>query len=618
MNGERAERKLAAILSADVVGYSARIGRDELGTRAEVRGLSENTLEPQIARHGGRLFKSLGDGFLVEFPSVVDAVDCAVAIQTQLSQQGGGDDPLRLRIGINLGDVLIEGADLHGDGVNVAARIESLAEPGGILISRTAWDQIRDKLDVEIEDRGEVSVKNIVRPVRVFEVRWGEDAVNSRPKPPRRKLPIRLVAATAAVLAMVAALLWWAPWQTRLPAAQVSQMQLELPETPSVAVLPFSVLSSGEDDQLVAEALAEDLTRSLARVSNLFVIARSSTLQYVGAKANPAEVAESLGVRHIVRASFRRSGEQVRLDAELIDAISGRIVWSDRFERNASDIFALQDELVDRLARQLSADLSRTRDQKRFTSNPEAFFAWSRGEDEAWGNTKASFENARALARSALALDPGFVRAKALLAFVETQTGYFRMASDPQTALERGLALARQAVAEEPDDWYTHATLGQALMNLRDYPAADAEYSRAIEMEPSHTYLLTRSTLPLIFMGRGAEAEARLRVAIRLNPFHNWLPDQLMGQALYLQGRFAEAAGFLEAARQRNPRFRGNMWWRAATYGQLGDEARAAAALEDVMAAMPGARVSGSFIQFTDPAATALFEEGLRKAGMPD
>lgn len=621
----RAERRLAAILAADIVGYSRLIGLDEEGTRARLNAVLSDVVKPALARCRGRLFKTTGDGFFAEFASVVDAVDCAVEIQTAMNREtAGATAPLRFRMGVNLGDILVEGDDIHGDGVNVAARIEALANPGGLFISRSARDQVRDKLKLEIEDQGDISVKNIARPVRVFRVVLeGEDcsgnptAAGAEPATNPSWARSAMVGAVAVVV-IALVLFFWAPWQPRVQAASLADMQLELPDNPSVAVLPFNVVSGGEDDRQFADAMAEDLTRSLARISGLFVIARSSTLKYVGEAANPATVAEELGVRHVVRASFRRVGQEVRLDAELVDAISGRIVWSDRFDRASSDFFALQDTLVARLAAQLSADLGRAQEQQRFTSNPEAFFLWARADDESWVNTKESYANARALATAALGLDPDFVRPKAVLAFVETQTGYFRVAADPQAALERGLDMARDAVAAQPDDWYPHAALAQAMLNLRDYEGAHVEFERAIEMEPSHTRLLTRSALPLIFMGRGAEAEVRLRVAIRLNPFHDWLPDQLLGQALYLQERYEEAALSLETAAQKNPRFVGNLWWRSAAYAQLGRVEEAQELVATLLGRMPGAQISKSFIQISDPDAMARFEAGLRSAGLPD
>jgi class 3 adenylate cyclase/TolB-like protein/Tfp pilus assembly protein PilF len=626
MTEDRVERRLAAILAADVVGYSRLMGRDETGTRARLNAALAEVIRPAIAAHRGRLFKTMGDGLLAEFASVVDAVDCAVEIQRAMRRRAEGvADPLVLRIGVNLGDVIVEGDDVHGDGVNVAARLEALAEPGGVCISRSARDQVRDKLAYRIDDMGEIEVKNIARPVRAFTVSHGPAEAGVPPAPPhppaaRRARPRGLLAAGAlALVAAAAATLWhFEPWAARVEAASVAAMALPLPEEPSVAVLPFRVLSDGEGDRVFGEALTEDLTRGLARIPGLFVIARSSTERYAAEDAAPARVAEDLGVGHVVRASLRRSGDRVRVDAEMIDALTGRIVFSERYDRSADDLFELQDDLVRSLAFRLASDLDRMSEQPRFTASPEAYLLWARADHESWINTPDAYANATALARRALEIDPDFPRAQGVLAFMESQKGWFRVAPDPPAAIARGLAEARRLVEENPDDWYLQAVFAHATFNTRDYETAAAEWERAIEMEPAQPRMLTQASLPLIFLGRGAEAERRLRVAIRLNPFHDWLPDQLLGQALFILERYEEAAESLEAARRANPRFIGNRWWRAAVYGRLGETEKAEEAVTEIREIMPDATISGSFIKLSDEAAMDRYRAGLRAAGLPE
>lgn len=627
MSDERVLRRLVAILAADVVNYSSHIRRDEAGTRARFNEVLDQIIMPTLAQHRGRLFKTKGDGFLAEFASVVDAVDRAVDIQQQMREHAGGTHPLQLRIGVNLGDVIVEGDDLHGDGVNVAARLEGLAPPGGVCISRSARDQVRDKLAYQIEDMGEIEVKNIARPVRAFQVSSGPaevgaslDTVTTLQAPvrgKRRLLPVN-AGLVVLVIAVAGIALWLEPWAQRVEATSIADMKLPLPDKPSVAVLPFDLGSAGEGDWQFADAVNEDLTRGLARVSGLFVIARSSTLQFVGANVSPAVVAQELGVRHVVRATLRRAGDRVRIDAELADTISGRIIWSDRFDRASADLFVLQDELVQALTTRLAEDLTRRVGQERFTNDVDAYFAWFKGDRESWINTPAAYGKARALALSALERDPGFVRAKALLAFVDTRSGYFKVATDPPAALTRGLEAAAAAAEEQPGDWYAQAVYAQAIMNLRDYEAAVLAFGRAIELDPSNASLLTRSTLPLIFLGRGQEAEARLRVAIRLNPYLNWLADQLLGQSLFLLGRYEDALKSLAIARQKNERFVGNMWWRAAAYGQLGQLEEAGQAVSEILSAMPRAIISTSFIQIKHDDAMERFRSGLRAAGLPE
>ncbi len=615
MAEERVERRLAAVFAADVVGYSGLIEHDETGTRVKLNTAFDEIIAPALKLHRGRLFKTMGDGFLAEFASVVEAVECAGVIQKGFSNESD----LVLRIGVNLGDVIVEGDDLHGDGVNVAARIEALAEPGGIAISRSARDQIRDKLNVTLHDLGEVEVKNISRPVRVFRVGESGSAAAAQTPAVARSVPRWVLPAVAVSVLLFGSMLAYDRMRLAdVEAASLSRMQLVLPDEPSVAVLPFRSLSGSEDDVLLTRAVSEDLTRSLARVRGLFVIASSSAERYRGQTTSPATVAEELGVAQVVRGTLRRSGDRVRVDAELIDVLSGRIVWSDRIERASEDVFELQDALVAQLAQQLAEDLERVQDPHRFTENPEAFLLWARADEASWVNTPASYESARALARQALALDPDFVRAKAMLGFVETQTGYFRVADDPRAALERGLEIGREVVRLAPDDWYSRQVLAQTLLNLRDYEGALVEFKRAMELEPAHPHLLTRSALALIFLGRGAEAEEMLNLSVRLNPFHNWLPDQLLGQSIYLQGRYAQALEHLEISRNKNPKFIGNLWWRAAAYGQLGQNERARETVDAILERMPNASISTSFIQISDPVGQERFQKGLRAAGLPE
>ncbi len=579
----RAERRLAAILVADVVGYSRLMGLDEVVTRARLRSVIDDVMQPTITLHNGRLFKEIGDGFLAEFASVVDAVECAIQTQEAMNKRAEGEDePITLRIGVNLGDVLVEGDDLHGDGVNVAARLEALAEPGGVCISRSARDQIRDKLDLAIEDMGEIDVKNIARPVRAFRVSTKplEEhaskavALSSKPKSKKTRKTWAAVVGVFFVIASFLGLLWFEPWVNRVASASVEDMALSLPTEPSVAVLPFDVAPSQQDDRLFADSLAEDLTRSLARVPGLFVIAFSSTERYRDAPEEPARIAESLGVAHIVRASLRRSENRVRIDAEMIDALSGRIVFAERYERKSEDLFALQDELVSALANRLSEDLGRLDEQKRFTDSAEAYLLWSEADYITWRSTPNAYDQSKALALRSLEIDPEFLRPKGVLAFIQSQQGYFRVVENPEESVETARLELSRLVAASPDDWYLRSLFAQAVMNTRDYMAATREFDLAIELDPSNARLLTVAALPLIFLGDGVASERRLRSAIRLNPAHGWLPDQLLGQALYLQERYEEAAESLLRARERNPRFIGNMWWRAAVLVNSGKMTR--------------------------------------------
>lgn len=606
------------------------MGEDEEGILTALTRHRTDMIEPTISEYNGRVVKLMGDGILAEFASAVDAVSCAIAIQTAMESRNdtiAESKKILFRMGINVGDIIVDGDDIYGDGVNVAARLEGLADTGGVCISRTVRDQIRDKLDYRLDDLGEIEVKNIARPVRAFRVSPGsKDRASTKQsaKPasaalgPNRRRVVLVGISLLFIGIAFGVTIWMQSWTQRAEVASVAEMRLPLPDKPSVAILPFDLTSSGNGDAALANAINEDLTRGLARVSGLFVIARSSTLKYVGANVSPARVAQDLGVRHVVRASLRRSDNRVRIDAELVDALSGRIVWSHRFDHASSDIFLLQDELVQLLASNLAENLSRTGHQQRFTENVDAYFSWLEGDKESWLNTPVSYGKARALALSALNRDQNFARAKALLAFVQTQSAYFKLTKNPREALADALKAATAAVTARPDDWYTQSVYAQSLLNLRDYEGALVAFDRAIELEPANASLLTRSTLPLIFLGRGKEAERRLRIAIRLNPFHDWLPDQLLGQALFIQSRYRDAVDNLAQAHKKNPRFIGNMWWRAATFGQLGNQGKAKKAVAEIIARMPDAAISRSFIKITDNAVMERFRAGLRTAGLPE
>ena len=361
------ERRLAAIVTTDVVGYSRLIGADEEGTRAAMRKLSEDLWDPKTAQHKGRVVKTTGDGQLLEFPSVVDAVRCSIEIQKCMTERNAGlqeDQQIVLRVGVNLGDIIIEGDDIHGDGVNVAARLEGLADPGGICISRAVRDQVRDKLEVSFEDLGEIEVKNIARPVRTFRLGFADYVAAAYTPPPTAVPPAptnRLWQAGAAVAVVIAiaaiyVVTVWQPWVTRVEAANVANMAFPLPDKPSIAVLPFVNMDDDPRQEYFAQGITDDLITDLSNVSGLFVISRNSTFSYKDKAVKIRQVAEELGVRYVLEGSVRRVGDEVRINVQLIDALTGGHVWADRYDRDLKDIFVIQDEVVDEVVSALSVE----------------------------------------------------------------------------------------------------------------------------------------------------------------------------------------------------------------------------------------------------------------------
>ncbi|MEE8122164.1 MAG: adenylate/guanylate cyclase domain-containing protein, partial [Anaerolineales bacterium] len=351
MAEERVQRRLAAILAADVVGYSRLMGEDEAGTRARFNAHLHELIEPAIASRRGRIVKTMGDGLLVEFTSVVDAVQCAVDIQKGMADRNADetdDRRIEFRIGVNSGDVIIEGDDIHGDGVNVASRLEGLAEPGGICVSGDVYRQCRGKLEVGFDDLGEQEVKNITEPVLAYRVLpEGQTAT----APLRKRMPSRwrIPAIAAAVVVVIAAggIAWWQPWVTDVEPASIDKMAFKLPDRPSIAVLPFTNMSDDRKQEYFADGITEDITTDLSKVVGLFITPSSMTRRYKGKDFDPRVIAGKLGVRHILEGGVRRAGNRLRITAKLIDASSGAQVWAERYDRDLKDVFIIQDDIAD-------------------------------------------------------------------------------------------------------------------------------------------------------------------------------------------------------------------------------------------------------------------------------
>lgn len=353
------QRRLAAILAADVVGYSKLMGEDEEGTLAALTAHSKEFIEPGIAAHQGRLVKTTGDGLLVEFASVVDAVRCAVAVQDGMRARNAQTPETKrilFRIGINLGDVIAQDDDVFGDGVNVAARLEGLANPGGICISRAARDQVRDKLDYQLEDLGEVEVKNIARPVRAFNVLFDGNSPIVANRPASRRLQA-ISAAAVCVCVVIAGGLWWWSQAERMPPASSGKSALTLPDKPSIAVLPFDNASSDKEQEYFSDGVTEDIITDLSKISGLFVIARNSTFTYKGKLVKARQIGEELGVRYVLQGSVRRTQDKMRITAQLIDAATGGHLWAERYDRELKDVFAVQTEVAQQVAKALAVTL---------------------------------------------------------------------------------------------------------------------------------------------------------------------------------------------------------------------------------------------------------------------
>jgi adenylate cyclase len=589
-------RRLAAVLAADIAGYSRLMGADEEGTHERLKAHLRELVELKIAEHRGRIVKNTGDGFLAEFPSVVDAVRCAVKIQRGMIDREpeiAEERRIRFRIGINLGDVIVEEHDIFGDGVNVAARLEALAEPGGICVSRVVRDQVRDRLDFAFEDLGERQVKNIARPVRVYAV---------RPEPPRA-----LTAVDAVAIPQTAA----AP---RL----------------SIVVLPFANLSNDPEQQYFADGITEDVTTDLSRIAGMLVISRNTSFTYQGKRVDTKQIGRELGVRYVLEGSVRRSGNQVRVNAQLIDAESDAHLWAERFDRETGDLFTLQDEITSRIAVALNIELVAVEAARATENNPDAFDYILRGRAAMLKPvTPANYAAAVRLYERALALDPQSVEAKSRLANVLTGRVLDQMS--PSVAADIALAeeQVRQTVEAAPRSLLAHFAKGQILRVHNRYAEAIPEYEMAITLNRNWVNALSALAECKLYTGSVGEMIPLVERAIRLSPRDHRIGIWYfrIGLGHLLQSRIDHAIVWLEKARADNAELPYVHSHLASAYALKDEIDRSATELAEARRlSLDGRYASIARLQATRyygvPETRALYEAtyfaGLRKAGMPE
>jgi adenylate cyclase len=636
-------RRLAAILAADVAGYSRLMGVDEEGTLERLKAHRRRLIDPKIGEHRGRIVKTTGDGLLAEFASVVDAVRCAAEVQRgMLDREPDLPDErrIRLRIGINLGDVIADGDDIFGDGVNVAARLEGLAEPGGICVSGVVCDQIRDKLPYPLEDRGEQSVKNIARPVRVYAL--GPEAVADLPAssvpiaaPRRRRSTVTAIAATAAAALIVAAGAWWI-WPTMKPASAPGMAAAPSAPQPlvaprlSIVVLPFANLGNDPDQQYFADGITEDLTTDLSRIPVMFVISRNSAFTYRNKPVETRQIGRELGVRYVLEGSVQRSGNQVRINAQLIDAETGGHLWAERFDRGIGDLFALQGEITSRIANALNLELMRA-EAARPTDNPNAMDYIFKGRAAlAKGSTLESFAEAVGLFERALALDPRSVEARSRLAQALVNHGMEAAPDVARADFERAEVLIEQALASSPDYPLAHFARGILLREQRRCEDAIPEFEKVLAVDRSAVgAAATLGFCKFLTGGSDAEAIELHEQAIRLSPRDPSISMKYnaIGLIHLFYSRPDEAIPWLEKGRRADSRNPAPRFGLACAYGLKGELDRAAAELAEAQRLTPSgrystiarARANGNL---NTPALHDRFEGiflvGLRKAGMPE
>jgi TolB-like protein/class 3 adenylate cyclase len=618
------ERRLTAILAADVVGYSRLMAEDEVGTLARLKTCRRQLIDPTIEELHGRIIKLMGDGALVEFASVVDAVRCAVTIQRKMAKHDQGVPEalqIRFRLGINLGDIIVDGDDIYGDGVNIAARLEGLAEPGGICISGTAFDQTRHKADVGFAALGEQRLKNIPDPVRVYRVlldpaKAGKIVGASR-RPAARTM---ILAGVVSLLIALAAL--GVIWQRSL-----------VPQRPSIAVLPFANLSGDPSQDYFADGITEDLITDLAKLSGLDVIARNSVFAYKGKPFVLADVARDLGVRFAIEGSVRRMGDQIRLNAQLVDVASGDNLWANRFDRGIKEVFAIQDEISREIAKALGMQPSAAESERMArppTANLEAYDYYLRAEQAARSGGGAGLRQAPALYERAEELDPAF--AEAFAADARTSVYVWRSAFDDiiQSALARKRAYekASRALEVDPDLSSPYALLGIMQVIDRHYEEAIASAERAVAIGPGNAEAHIALGYVQLFAGNHAEAANAVEMALRLDPNLSPIDREIAGLVFLLQGNIAKAIGTLERTRDDAPAVGAFRITLAAAYARAGRLQEAKAAIADGLRLTSGSesparrrslvswRIAYAHLRNADD--LALIIDALHQAGLPE
>jgi adenylate cyclase len=578
----QAERKLVAILAADMVGYSRLMEVDEPGTLARLKTHRLELIDPAIAKHRGRIIKTTGDGLLVEFQSVVDAVQCATEIQTRMARRNADVSPARaiqFRIGINLGDVIVEGDDIFGDGVNVAARLEALAEPGGICVSAAVRDQVGGRLDTAFDDLGEQSVKNITRPIRVYRVaRSGQDAAQS---------------------------------DTGTGKAGTK---------PSIAVLPFANMSGDPEQEFFADGLTEDIITELSRFRDLLVISRNSVFVHKGKPVKVQEAAREFGVDYVVEGSVRKAAGRVRVTVQLIDAQTDTHIWAERYDRELKDIFAIQDEVTAAVVATVSGRVeaaAHERGARKRTENMAAYECVLAGKILHHRSSREANAEAQRLLDRAIALDPKYAHAHAWKGCVIGQSWIWGWCPDKELALKQVAQELEIALVLDDNDPDVHRVLAALNVTFDNLDKASYHQQRALSLNPNNDVIVVQQGELLTWLGRAEEGIDWIRRAMRLNPYHPERYWNHLGRAQYTARAYADALeSFSRIARPDHTHHA----FLAASSAQLGNKTAAAAHAREVTSLEPSFAINKHLatLHYKDAADREHYREGLIKAGLPE
>jgi TolB-like protein/class 3 adenylate cyclase/tetratricopeptide (TPR) repeat protein len=588
---DHVERKLAAIFAGDVAGYSRLMAVDEEGTLHQLKAHRKDLVDPKITEHRGHIVKTTGDGMLVEFVSVVDAVRCAVEIQRGMVERNVDvpvDRRIEFRIGINVGDIISDDNDIYGDGVNVAARLEALAEPGGIFVSRNVHDQVRDKLSFGFEDMGEQMVKNIARPIGVHRVSLAESTT-----------------------------------EASLKATATAKSERAASQRPSIAVLPFANMSGDPEQEYFADGISEDIITGLSKLRWFFVIARNSSFIYKGKSIDIKRVARELGVRYVLEGSVRKGGNRLRITAQLIDAETGNHIWADRYDGDLTDVFALQDVITEKVVAAIEPKLLQAEGIRSQSHSSEDLGAWemvSQANSLFWRLTKAEGEAAIAILKQAVERYPDYAPAHCMLAFMMLVSAYVGWAAgERQSQVKQAAALATRAAELDDSDPWAYFALGYVAYTMRRTDKAIEEFQRAIDLNPNfaaaHSYL----SLALALAGQSDQAITHAEQAIRMSPHdpQNAICFTALAAAHYQAGRYGEAVSFGRKALQQRSGWAPGHRIFCASLAQAGQIDEARTELDQLKELHPD--ISIAWIEKHVPYTAgpmAKFLEGMRKAGL--
>ncbi len=628
MTTEAFKRKLTAILSADVEGYSRLMRDDE---EATIRTLTtyRTAVTGLIQQYRGRVVDSPGDNILAEFSSAVDAVNCAVEVQRELAERNVElleSRRMEFRIGVNVGDVVEEGERIYGDGVNIAARMEGLAEGGGICISGTAYDQVKYKLGLEYEYLGEQEVKNITEPVPAYRVLSFPGAAAHRVIKAKRavgKIWRNVVVAIAAVLLVVVAVAVWHFYfrPPHIEVASVERMAFPLPDKPSIAVLPFDNISGDTEQDYVSDGLTDQIISALSKVSDLFVIARNSTFTYKGKPVKVQQVAEEMGVRYVLEGSVQKAEDRLRIAVQLVDALKGHHLWSESYDRDLKDIFALQDEITIKVVTAMQVKLT-TGEQARIfgkgTKNLKAYLKLLEAVEPIRLFKKEAIVRAKQLLEEAIALDPEFGAAYSFLSSCHLVDAVYGWSKSPPKSIKRAFELAQKALSLDDSLARPHLTISKIYVLQRKYEKAIAEAQQTIELNPNGVWANDNLGWVLRCAGRPEEGIPWMEKSIRVNPITRVIVFDHLGRAYFLAGRYEEAIAEYKTAVKLDPEFRDAHIGLAATYAMLGRKEESRTEASEILRIEPSFSIKKYERMMYFQVGHEPEIEGLRKAGLPE